>query len=60
MKGVSMGNTCSVGQAIHEEPALLGAEVNVRVPEVARPVWVCPQAVVRGDIEEAERWDGLS
>ncbi len=55
-----MGNTRSVGQAIHEEAALLGAEVNVCVPEVARPVWVCPQVVVRGDVEEAERWDGLS
>jgi hypothetical protein len=55
-----MSNVRSVGQAIHEEPSLLRLDTEVRVPEVGTSVWRCPQTIVRGDLEEAERWDGLS
>ena len=55
-----MTNVLCVGQALHEEPALPRLDIEVRVPEVGMFVWRCPQTAVLGDIEEGERWDGLS
>jgi hypothetical protein len=55
-----MSNVHSVGQGSHDEPGLQVAVTEVRAPEVGVSTWLCPQAVVRGDIEEGERWDGLS
>ena len=55
-----MSNVLSAGQTIHDEPELPVIAGEIRVPEVETSAWLCPQAVVRGDIEEGERWDGLS
>jgi hypothetical protein len=55
-----MSDVYSVGQMIHEGKVLPVTATEVRVPEVGASAWVCPQTVVRGDIEEGECWDGLS
>lgn len=59
-KESAMNNVHSAGQVIHREPGSAQLESEGHVPEVGASVWRYPQTVVVGDIEESERWDGLS
>ncbi len=55
-----MANGHAVGEAIRDDKGLQVTGAEVSVPEVGAFVWRRPQGVACGDVDEGERWDGLS